>query len=305
MSVLGRWLRQPQSVWLRRALFQIHLWSGIALGIYIFAISITGSILVFRVEMLRSMDQGPVIVEPSGDKLDEEGIRKAALAVYPDHSVTQTFEGRQPNQAVEVWLDRDGSRLQRLFDPFTGEDLGPAVSMGIRLVSWTLDLHDSLLFGDTGHTVNGVASILFTLLTVTGLVVWWPGIRAWPRSLYVQVRSNWKRFNWSLHSAVGFWTVLVLFMWGLSGVYLIFPQPFMDVADMIEPFDPDSFEPRVVDEALAWLARLHFGRFAGLPVKILWAILGLVPPILLITGIIMWWNRKWRRGAPLGEKEPG
>src|SRR5581483_9237256 len=47
-----RWLRQPQKVWLRRALFQIHLWSGIGVGLYVLLISVTGSVLVYRNEML-------------------------------------------------------------------------------------------------------------------------------------------------------------------------------------------------------------------------------------------------------------
>ena len=45
-----RWVRQPQAVWLRRALFQVHLWSGVGLGLYVFFISVTGSVLVYRNE---------------------------------------------------------------------------------------------------------------------------------------------------------------------------------------------------------------------------------------------------------------
>ncbi len=40
---------------------------------------------------------------------------------------------------------------------------------------------------------------------------------------------------------------------------------------------------------------LHFGNFGGLPVKILWALGGLTPAILAITGSLMWWKRKFRR----------
>jgi len=46
-----RWVRQPQRLWLRRVLFQIHLWCGLGLGLYIFFISITGSVLVYRNEL--------------------------------------------------------------------------------------------------------------------------------------------------------------------------------------------------------------------------------------------------------------
>ncbi|MEO8467817.1 MAG: PepSY-associated TM helix domain-containing protein [Gammaproteobacteria bacterium] len=50
-TTLQRWVRQPQKVWLRRAIFQVHLWSGIGLGLYVFFISVTGSVLVYRNEL--------------------------------------------------------------------------------------------------------------------------------------------------------------------------------------------------------------------------------------------------------------
>jgi uncharacterized iron-regulated membrane protein len=48
---------------------------------------------------------------------------------------------------------------------------------------------------------------------------------------------------------------------------------------------------RGADSVLGWLAAVHFGRFGGLPVKILWASLGLTLPLLAITGFLMWWKK--------------
>ena len=46
--------RQPQKVWIRRAMFQIHLWTGIGVGVYITVVCLTGSVLVFRRELTRA-----------------------------------------------------------------------------------------------------------------------------------------------------------------------------------------------------------------------------------------------------------
>jgi len=51
-TLRARWLHQPQRVWLRKIGFQIHLWSGICVGLYVFLISITGSVLVYRNELM-------------------------------------------------------------------------------------------------------------------------------------------------------------------------------------------------------------------------------------------------------------
>ena len=58
-----RWLRQPQSVRLRRALFQVHLWSGLGIGLYVIVISISGSILVYRSELRQTFEPQPRLVE--------------------------------------------------------------------------------------------------------------------------------------------------------------------------------------------------------------------------------------------------
>ena len=46
-----------------------------------------------------------------------------------------------------------------------------------------LDLHDNLLGGPIGREVNGVAQLRLIALAASGLVIWWPGIEAWRRSL--------------------------------------------------------------------------------------------------------------------------
>ena len=42
---------------------------------------------------------------------------------------------------------------------------------------------------------------------------------------------------------------------------------------------------------MAEVIAFHFGRFGGLEVRITWAILGLAPAVLFITGFILWWRR--------------
>jgi len=45
-----------------------------------------------------------------------------------------------------------------------------------------------------------------------------------------------------------------------------------------------------------WLTRLHFGRWYQLPwLKALWAIVGLMPALMFVTGVIMWWQRVLRK----------
>jgi uncharacterized iron-regulated membrane protein len=96
--------------------------------------------------------------------------------------------------------------------------------------------------------------------------------------------------NWDLHSAIGFWAFGLVFMWATTGAYLVFPKPF----DKLLDFFP--FAPLLTNVGI--FHTIHVGDFGGWPVKALWVVLGLAPPVLFVTGFIMWWFRvlnPWRK----------
>jgi uncharacterized iron-regulated membrane protein len=202
VSAWQRWLDNLEKSRAREVLFQIHYWMGTVAGAYIFLMSITGSMMVFRNQI----------------------SRRYSLA-------------------------------------------------------WLADLHENLFLGSTGRLMNGVGAICLTLLCVTGAVIWWPGYQHWRRSLTVSWNLNFPRINWDLHSALGFWCFLFVSLWGLSGIYLIFPQLF----NVLLLFDRKD---RFTDAGLYWLSALHFGRF-GWFTETIWALLGLVPAILAFTGFFI------------------
>ena len=74
--------------------------------------------------------------------------------------------------------------------------------------------------------VNGVGALCLAAMCLTGAVIWWPGGTNWRRSLSIDFTRQWKRVNWDVHSAVGFWTVVFIAMWAVTGVYFAFPSGF-------------------------------------------------------------------------------
>lgn len=290
------------------------------MGIYVVAISISGSALFFR-SIVNEAAPGRRVVAGSGPLLTKGELVAAARRAYPGYTPSDVREGSTPGQEVEITLNRGGRRKLRIFDPYTGRDLGEAVPYSLQVMSWMLDLHVNLSAGPSGRIVNGVCGILLTLLAMTGAVIWWPGIANWRRSLTINPKANWKRINWDLHSAVGFWTLAFFFMWSFTGVYLVFPEPFDNLINRFAPLDyyqlisqeatPPVLFVRVADgdpgvrpkrrrpaihysngdQIIRTFLGLHFGNFGGVGIRILWAAIGLTPPILFITGALMWWNR--------------
>jgi uncharacterized iron-regulated membrane protein len=316
LTIWQRWVRQPQKVWLRRALFQLHLWSGIAVGLYILLISVTGSVLVYRNELYRAATPEPIISKDSGPRLTDDQLTEAAGRLYPGYRVTRI--GRAPNldQAVDVWLRQGNTVKKRLFDVRSGSDLGNSYSTSFWLVSELLDLHDNLLAGSSGRTVNGAGALALLAVAVTGMAIWWPGITKWRRSLTLHRGMGWKRLTWHLHSAIGFWSLGFVLVFGLSGLYLCGPDQFQDLADWLEPPTAANAGLRIGDKIIYWLAYLHFGRINGIGIpcrgpglcdqttKAIWAFFGLAPAAMFVTSAIMWWNRVLRPRVVSTRREP-
>ena len=92
-------------------------------------------------------------------------------------------------------------------------------------------------------------------------------------------------------------------MWAITGIYLCFPNEFGAMFDRVQPLDDANPFDRTVDRIQYWLAYLHFGRLGGRGIpgcgrglcdattKVIWAVVGLVPPIMFVTGALMWWTR--------------
>jgi uncharacterized iron-regulated membrane protein len=303
LSSWQRWVRRPQALWLRRAVFQIHLWNGIGLGLYIFFISVTGSVLVYRNELYVAATMEPILLPGSGPQLSDAELAEAAVRAHPDHRVVRIVRAHNPDQAVEVLIARGDETTRWLFDPRRGTELGPVSEPGVWLVTKLIELHADLLAGPGGRRVNGLGAVAAFLSAITGLAIWWPGVKRWRRSLTLRRGVGWKRFNWDLHSAIGFWSFAFIVVFAVSGLYLCIPEQFHALADRLQPPTSAPSELRFVDRALAWLAYSHFGRIngIGLPcsgpglcdqtVKATWALFGLAPAAMFVTGTIMWWNR--------------
>jgi len=325
MTLTQSWLRQPQKLWLRKALFQVHLWSGVALGIYTVVVCASGSAVVFRTDIENTLS-ARTEVQNTGTLLTREQLKQSAQRLYPDFVIRSINRGRFATEATEIQMTRGWREKRRLFNPFTGQDIGPSPSVLFWWLRVMGDLHGNLMLGPPGLTANGVGGALVSVLCLSGIVIWWPGLANWRRSLWVRGNVGWKRLNWDLHSAFGIWTFAILLMWGVTGAYFIFPEPFRAVINYFTPIYPTRAQllafsqqqapaqasasaatpganvapspfrrrrrPRTKGEKiLMGFSAAHYGNFAGWPMKVLWVLLGFAPAVLFVTGMIMWWNR--------------
>ena len=108
---------------------------------------------------------------------------------------------------------------------------------------------------------------------------------------------------------VSIWAALFVFMWGITGANLVYPEVLMRAVDYFEPFDELNPVERVGDRVSYWFAYLHFGRFGGyIPgcergmacdqtLKAVWAVIALTPAFLAGSGLVLWLRGRRARAS--------
>ncbi len=264
MTFLQRYIHRPQQLPARRLNFQIHLWIGIILTLYMVVIGVTGSILVFRIELEKLSGLKPwPSVQASSRIADIATVVENLKAAYPSSHIVSIITPTQ-NEAVFTATVQGRRSIKVACDPTSGKLLGEFPKQA-NWVSVVEELHESLLIGRSGRILNGIGGAFLLLLNVTGLVIWWPGIRNWRRALMVDFRRNWRRINFDLHVAVGFWTILIASFWAVSGIYFAWPRQILLFVDSLSPVitarppavtvTPESAEPEPDLSALIERAR--------------------------------------------------
>ncbi len=217
---------KPHTLWWRKAMFQIHLWVGIALCLYMLVIGVTGSILVFESE-IEGLAYGKLIYAPEGKRATRISLPEVIATVrsaYPDGKISVAYlpDSLVRNYTIFVNVRHEFRRVY--VSPISGRIVGE-VKPSQSWLAQIAGLHFRLLSGRTGFTLNGIGAACLLLLCATGGVIWWSGLRHWTRGLKVSIGKSWKRVNFDLHSAVGFWTLLALSMWAATAVYFVWSEP--------------------------------------------------------------------------------
>src|SRR5215472_1038636 len=165
MSAANSFMVCPQRLWWRAVLFQIHLWVGLILGIYICVIGASGSVIVFedeltrlaRPELFRSLAENETALYESFPEIMADVKNR-----YPNYELTKIFFpiDSEPALQFEGFLRTPGRQNEFLdvyVHPSTGRVLG--TTNHHFWLSRVRELHVRLLAGRTGLILNGCGGV--------------------------------------------------------------------------------------------------------------------------------------------------
>jgi uncharacterized iron-regulated membrane protein len=353
---------------LQQSLRNAHLWLGLIGGLFIVMMGLTGLIIVFR--PLFESSVSPKVAPLSG-RANLTAMEQTVAAEYPGARISRVIFPEAENEPLLVEAEAAGQeRFQFFVDPSSGKTLG--LKKNQAWLDWIVDLHQNLLLGKTGRALTGVIGTALLLLSLSGLCSWLAGQRDWKRTLALPQRGAWRRVSYQGHKWAGLWTNALMLVVSFTGIVLVYPDTFQQVAGTvmgeapppakkkdvlkskaikeylplqeyvgaaataipngvarelrmpsrgrrtvsISMWAPGDIRPKggntvyldpagatVVSIELAAASPLsrklvdlanaiHKTELGGLPLKALWSLLGLVPAIMFLTGLQIWWNQR-------------
>src|SRR5579883_756365 len=180
---------------MRRALFQLHLWTAMIAGLVLILLGATGAILAFEEPIDHVLNPSLFYVQPQPQRVPVATLLANLKTAFPGKKPTMLMFGKAPDLADVAQIRGVGSVF---IDPYTGVIKG---TRNNKFFTQTVhQLHIRMLMGDTGSRILGVAGLILIFLTISGLYLWWPLKR-----VTVARKKSWRRFNFDLHHALGFY----------------------------------------------------------------------------------------------------
>lgn len=212
--------KHPRSLFYRISAW-LHLWLGLISGIIIVIVSLTGAILTFEQELRVLFQPYQSVKEENRPFLPPSQLSEKVIQKYNLPSVAGVFyQGAGRSAVVPYYGDRK-NLVVIYINPYTA-DILHYQRLNDDFYRIMIEGHYQLwLPRPIGKPIVAYATLIFVLLLISGLVLWWP--RKWTKtsrqaSFYIKTKARFKRLNYDLHNVLGFYSLLIALVLGLTGM---------------------------------------------------------------------------------------
>ncbi len=208
---------------IKKAVRYIHLWLGLASGLFVLFLGVTGCILAFEQEIEDLTQPYRFTVVQNKPQLAPGTLKEIADIALPDkkaHSVLYQ-KGRS---AQVVYYNFDPEYYYIVFiDQYTGKVI-KVKDMSFDFFRIVINGHYYLwLPPNIGQPILTTATLLFVLLLISGLILWWPKNKAARKQRFtIKLNARWRRVNYDLHNVLGFYITWIIMFIALSGMAMGF-----------------------------------------------------------------------------------
>jgi uncharacterized iron-regulated membrane protein len=254
---------------LRGIAFSLHRYIGLAVGLILIIVGVTGSLLVFQHEIDQSLVQrqfGQINSQPQ--RVAIESVVNSVKAAYRDRPKLKlaSIDTLPHNPTYRVRLRTEDDKTTDVYvNPYTGKILGDR-NWDNTLIGIIFQLHYALLAGDIGIKIVGFVAFLLLILTITGIFLW-SGWRKLISGFKIKWQAHPKRVNYDVHKVAGIITAVFLGLTAFTG----FCWNFYDYAEpaiyalTFTPKSPEPVSQIVADQSALGITEILKTADAALP----------------------------------------
>lgn len=190
----------------------------------------TGAVLVYEKDLQQAIYPERYFVKKSCELLSPDSLISLVALQKPDAIINGIKLYADINRTAEVFLNipdkkneklknkNAGQRLTAFVNPYTGQVI-EFYNYKNSFFYFTMDLHRWMLAGDIGKMIVGIATLLFLVILITGIILWWPRNKAiLKKRLRLKTDAGFKRLNHDYHIVLGFYSAIFLFVFAFTGL---------------------------------------------------------------------------------------
>lgn len=211
---------------IRKIFRKTHLVLGLATGLVVFIVAITGCVWVFKEEIELLLPDVEIEKADGVSFITPSQAKKIALDVFPGKTL-HGIEYPQDDAPLEVIFYQPEPKFYRsvYLHPQTGEVL-KTENHQAGFFPFILDGHLRLwLPNEIGSQIVSWSTLIFLVMLITGIVLWWPRHKKGRKQRLTfkwKPTTKWKRKNFDLHAITGFYVYALAFVLGVTGCVMAF-----------------------------------------------------------------------------------
>lgn len=243
----------------KKSIRKIHLSLGLASGLVIVFLGLTGCILAFQREIEDATQDYRFVESQQAAFLSPSKLKTIAMAEVPGKEVhAVAYEGND-KAATVIFFAPDPEYYYNVYlNPYTGKVL--------KVKNMDRDFFRVVLMGhfylwlpeQIGQPIIASATLIFVIMLISGIILWWPKNKAASKQRFaIKWSAKRRRKNYDLHNVLGFyasWVAIILgltgliwgFEWFAKSVYniaggessIVYKEPISDTAKKINLAQP-------------------------------------------------------------------
>lgn len=206
---------------IKKNILTLHKILGLATGIVVFIIAITGCCWAFRTEIESLYSDYKKVTPQNQTILTPTEVKTIAGKVFPHNTIHGSLFKKADDAIEVIFYDAEPEFYQSVFlNPYSGEVIQIDNHLS-GFFAFILKGHIRLWLPKAiGEQIVGASILIFILIIISGFILWLPKKR---KNIKQRLKfdwkptTRWKRKNFDLHTVIGFYICSLALVLAFTG----------------------------------------------------------------------------------------